>query len=215
MSSPSPLQIWLIEDNTTFRRTLARVLESQDGFECTEGFARCEHALAATERGLKPDIILLDVGLPGMSGLHALPLLREKLPDTKILILTVFDDDDKIFRAICAGAAGYLLKTASPEEITAAIREVVGGGAPMNGRIARRVLEMFSQFGRPTKDYDLSEREIEILNHLTTGQLKKEIAQALGLSIHTIDSHLRKIYIKLEVNTRSEAVAKALKEKLV
>jgi DNA-binding CsgD family transcriptional regulator len=85
----------------------------------------------------------------------------------------------------------------------------------MNGRIARRVLEMFSQFGRPTKDYDLSEREIEILNHLTTGQLKKEIAQALGLSIHTIDSHLRKIYIKLEVNTRSEAVAKALKEKLV
>jgi DNA-binding NarL/FixJ family response regulator len=150
-----------------------------------------------------------------MSGLQALPLLREKLPDTKILILTVFDDDDKIFRAICAGAAGYLLKTASPEEITAAIREVIGGGAPMNGRIARRVLEMFSQFGRPTKDYDLSEREIEILNHLTTGQLKKEIAQALGLSIHTIDSHLRKIYIKLEVNTRSEAVAKALKEKLV
>ena len=215
MSSPSPLQIWLIEDNTTFRRTLERVLESQDGFECTEGFARCEHALAVTERGLKPDIILLDVGLPGMSGLQALPLLREKLPDTKILILTVFDDDDKIFRAICAGAAGYLLKTASPEEITAAIRGVIGGGAPMNGRIARRVLEMFSQFGRPTKDYDLSEREIEILNHLTTGQLKKEIAQALGLSIHTIDSHLRKIYIKLEVNTRSEAVAKALKEKLV
>jgi len=215
MSSPAPLQIWLIEDNTTFRRTLARVLESQDGFENIQGFARSEHALAAITPTHKPDIILLDVGLPGMSGLQALPLLREKLPEAKILILTVFDDDDKIFRAICAGAAGYLLKTAPPEEITSAIREVVSGGAPMNGRIARRVLEMFSQFGRPTKDYDLTEREIEILNLLTAGQLKKEIAEALTLSIHTIDSHLRKIYVKLEVNSRSEAVAKALKEKLV
>lgn len=214
MSVSTPLQVWLIEDNATFRRAMARILETQDGVQCTEGFARSEHALAAIERGLKPDLILLDVGLPGLSGLEALPLLRAKIPETKILILTVFEDDDKIFRAICAGASGYLLKTAPPEEISRAIREVMAGGAPMNGRIARRVLEMFSQFGRPSKDYDLSGRETEILRLLIEGRIKKEIAEQLALSVHTVDSHMRKIYTKLEVNTRSEAVAKALKEKL-
>jgi DNA-binding NarL/FixJ family response regulator len=215
MSTPHLHQIWLVEDNATFRRTIIRVLESQPDFSCPEGYAKSEQALAALDRGLKPEIILLDVGLPGMSGLDALPLLRAKAPDAKILILTVFDDDDKIFRAICAGAAGYLLKTSPPEEICSAIREVLDGGAPMNSRIAARVLAMFSKFGQPSKDYHLTERETEILELMTEGRLKKEIADQLGLSVHTVDSHLRKIYVKLEVNTRSEAVAKALKEKLV
>ena len=215
MKAPKPHQIWLVEDNSTFRRTMTRVLEAQADFECGEGYAKSEHALAALERGLKPDIILLDVGLPGMTGLEALPLFRAKAPEAKVLILTAFEDDAKIFRAICAGAAGYLLKTSSPEEICGAIREVLAGGAPMNGRIAARVLEMFAQFGRPTKDYHLTERETEILELITEGRLKKEIADRLELSVHTVDTHLRKIYVKLEVNTRSEAVAKALKEKLV
>ncbi|MDB6174809.1 MAG: response regulator receiver [Chthoniobacteraceae bacterium] len=214
MNIPSPLEVWLIEDNATFRRTIARVIESN--FRCPEGFSRCEDAIECLAKtGARPDVILLDVALPGMNGIDGIPLLRQAAPETRIIILTVFEDDDKIFRAICAGAAGYLLKTASPEEIVRAIRDVLDGGAPMNGRIARRLLEMFSRFNRPHKDYHLTIREREILELMVEGRIKKEIASRLTLSVHTVDTHLRNIYAKLEVHTRTGAVAKALKEKLI
>ena len=207
--------IWIVEDHAAFRRTLVRVLNSEPDLQCPRDFDSCEKALAALTRDDAPDLILLDVGLPGMSGLDGIRLFKERAPKSLIVILTVFEDDDKVFQAICAGAAGYLLKTSSVADITQAVRDALAGGSPMNPRIARRVLEMFSKLAPKQSDYGLSEREREILQLMTTGLIKKEIADRLKLSIHTVDTYLRRIYEKLEVNTRTGAVAKALKEGLV
>jgi DNA-binding NarL/FixJ family response regulator len=209
------IPVWLIEDNTTFRRAVARVLDQSGDIHCSGAFGRCEDALAALSRDPTPRLILLDVGLPGMSGIDGIALLRKQAPGALILVLTVFDDDEKIFRAICAGACGYLLKTSASGDLIQAIREALDGGAPMNARIARRVLDMFAKLAPPRGDYGLSPREKEILEATVQGRTKKEIAALLDLSFHTVDSHLRHIYQKLEVNTRTGAVAKALKEKLV
>ena len=209
------IELWLIEDNAVFRRSVARTLEGLPGFRCTGEFGRCEDALTALRTSPKPGVILLDVGLPGMSGIDGIPKLRALAPEAAVLVLTVFEDEDKIVSAICAGASGYLLKTAPPEELIRAIHEVLAGGAPMNGRIARRVLEMFSKIAPRRNDYNLTKREVEILQQLTDGLLKKEIADRLALSVHTVDTHLRNIYSKLEVNSRTGAVAKALREKLL
>ncbi len=213
--STAPITVWLIEDNATFRRAMGRAIEQTEGFHCTGQFGCGEDALAALRTPPPPRVILLDVGLPGMSGLEAIPRLREHAPEMAVIVLTVFEDEEKIFRAICAGAAGYLLKTSPVEEITRAIHEALSGGAPMNGRIARRVLDMFARLAPPKGDYGLTAREREILEGTVQGKTKKEIAAVLDLSFHTVDSHLRNIYQKLEVNTRTGAVAKALKEKLV
>ena len=207
--------IWIIEDHAAFRRTLVRVLNAEEGLQCTRDFDSCEKVLNALGHDDAPDLILLDVGLPGMSGLDGIRLIKERAPTTLIVILTVFEDDDKVFRAICAGAAGYLLKTSGAADITQAVRDALEGGSPMTPRIARRVLDMFSKLAPKQSDYGLSEREKEILQLMTTGLIKKEIADKLTLSIHTVDTYLRRIYEKLEVNTRTGAVAKALKEGLV
>jgi DNA-binding NarL/FixJ family response regulator len=207
--------IWIIEDHTAFRRTLVRVLNAEDGLQCSRDFDSCEKALAALHREDAPDLILLDVGLPGMSGLEGIRLIKERSPNALVVILTVFEDDDKVFSAICNGAAGYLLKTSSVTEITQAVRDALAGGSPMTSRIARRVLDMFSKLAPKQSDYGLSDREKEILQLMTTGLIKKEIADGLSLSVHTVDTYLRRIYEKLAVNTRTGAVAKALKEGLV
>ena len=207
--------IWIVEDHGAYRRTLVRVLNAETGLQCTRDFDSCEKALAALAHDSAPHLILLDVGLPGMSGLAGICLIKERAPRTLIVILTVFEDDDKVFQAICAGASGYLLKTSSVTEITQAVHDALAGGSPMTSRIARRVLDMFSKFAPKHIDYGLSEREKEILQLMTTGLIKKEIADRLTLSIHTVDTYLRRIYEKLEVNTRTGAVAKALKEGLV
>lgn len=209
------ITIWLIEDNTTFRRAMMRALDLEDGLHYLGGFGSCEGALAALSHRPAPQAVLLDVGLPGMSGLEGIALLRQQAPQAAIIVLTVFEDEDKIFRAICAGASGYLLKTAPVEEVARAIRDALAGGAPMNGRIARRVLDMFARFAPTRGDYGLTPRETQILESMVKGKTKKEIAALLDLSFHTVDTHLRNIYQKLEVNTRTGAVAKALKEKLV
>jgi DNA-binding NarL/FixJ family response regulator len=207
--------IWIIEDHAAFRRTLVRVLNTETGLQCTRDFDSCEKALAALAHDEAPGLILLDVGLPGMSGLDGIRLLKERAPKSLVVILTVFEDDDKVFQAVCAGAAGYLLKTSSATDITQAVSDALAGGSPMTPRIARRVLDMFSKFAPKQSDYGLSDREKEILLLMTTGLIKKEIADKLTLSIHTVDTYLRRIYEKLEVNTRTGAVAKALKEGLV
>ena len=207
--------IWIVEDHSAFRRTLVRVLNTEAGLHCPRDFDSCEKALAALTRDDAPDLVLLDVGLPGMSGLDGIRLIKEISPKTLVVILTVFEDDDKVFQAICAGAAGYLLKTSSVADITQAMRDALAGGSPMNPRVARRVLAMFSKLAPKQGDYGLSEREKEILQLMTTGLIKKEIADRLTLSIHTVDTYLRRIYEKLAVNTRTGAVAKALKEGLV
>lgn len=207
--------IWIVEDHAAFRRTLVRVLNAEAGLQCMRDFDSCEKVLTALAHDDAPDLILLDVGLPGMSGIDGIRLIKERAPKTLVVILTVFEDDDKVFSAICAGAAGYLLKTSSSSEITQSVRDALAGGSPMTSRIARRVLDMFSKLAPKQSAYGLSEREKEILQLMTTGLIKKEIADKLVLSIHTVDTYLRRIYEKLEVNTRTGAVAKALKEGLV
>lgn len=183
---------------------------------CPQSFSSCEGALAAIGREPAPDVILLDVGLPGMDGIEGIGELKKLSPATHAIILTVFDDQEKVFKAICAGASGYLLKTSPVEEITAGIRDVMKGGAPMNGRIAKMVLAMFSKIApQPSDDYGLTEREHEILHLMVEGLIKKEIADRLDISFHTVDSHLRNIYTKLHVNSQTGAVAKALREGLV
>jgi DNA-binding NarL/FixJ family response regulator len=195
MPAEPKTRVWLVEDNESYRRAVARVIEAADGMCCPATFTTCEDALAALERAShRPDMILLDVGLPGMSGLDGIPRFIAAAPGARIIVLTVFDDDEKIFRAICAGATGYLLKMSPVEHITAAIREVVAGGSPMNARIARRVLEMFARLAPVPADYGLTDRERDVLEHMVKGLIKKEIAAKLGLSVHTVDTHIRNIY---------------------
>jgi DNA-binding NarL/FixJ family response regulator len=179
-----------------------------------ESFASCEEALEELARGHFPQLLLLDIGLQGMSGLDGIPLIRQKAPEVCIVVLTVFEDDEKLFRAICAGANGYLLKSQSCQEIVQSARDALEGGAPMSPRIARRVLGMFAKLAPRRSDYGLSERERAVLELLVEGLLKKEIAQKMSLSIHTVDSHVRRIYEKLHVNSRSGAVRKAVREGL-
>jgi DNA-binding NarL/FixJ family response regulator len=207
-------KVWLVEDNATYRRTIRRVIERIEGFQCPRSFEAIEPCLEALSRDNPPDVLLLDVGLPGVDGLSALPRIKQRAEHTHVIVLTVFDDQEKVFDAICAGASGYLLKTSSVEEITGAILEVLSGGAPMTASIAHQVLGMFKQLARPQGQYGLTPRENEILEWMVEGLIKKEIADRLGLSPHTVDTHLRSIYSKLQVHTRTGAVSKALRERL-
>ncbi len=216
MAEPKPtLEVWLIEDHKSYGERLQRALDRLDGLHCAERFTACEDALAALTRVPAPDVLLLDVELPGMSGIEGISRLRQLAPKTALVILTVFEDDDKIFRAICAGAAGYLLKTSATEEIAAAIHSAAAGGSPINPRIAKRVLDMFSKANPPQKDYGLSPREKDILQLLVQGKTIKEAAGELGIGYYTADEYIRKVYDKLQVKSRGSAIAKAVQEGLV
>lgn len=204
-----------MEDNTTFRRTVANLINQSDRMYCEKAFSSPTQMLLELKREYAPDAILLDIGLPGMSGLDAIERIKALAPTTEVIMLTVYDDDDKIFRAICSGASGYLLKNAPAQRLVEQILDITYGGAPINPRIARKVLEMFSQGNAPRSDYNLTYREKEILRLLVDGLTKKVIAERLVVSYHTIDSHLKNIYGKLHVHTRSGAVAKVLKEKII
>jgi DNA-binding NarL/FixJ family response regulator len=207
-------KIWLVEDNASYRNALARVVNHQPGMTCEQTFSSCEDALAGLGPEKAPDVILLDVRLPGMSGIDGIKRFRDAAPNVRILILTMFDDHEKVFKAICAGASGYLLKSSPQEKIAEAIGEALQGGCPMNAQVARLVLERFTALAPPSEDYGLTDREREVLELMVNGLIKKEIADKLSLSYHTIDSHLRNIYQKLHVNTRAGAVVKAVREHL-
>ncbi len=213
--SKSSHRLWLIEDNEGFRRTVARILERMPDTAAVEGFGSCEDALRRLGGGERPDAVLIDVGLPGIDGIEGIARIKAAAPSAQILVLTVFEDDEKIFRAICAGASGYLLKSASMQEIADAVAEVRRGGSPMSPRVARRVLEMFSRLAPKQNDYGLGPRERAVLELYVQGFTNKEVAEKLAISVHTVDSYNKSLYEKLHVNTRSGAVAKALKERLV
>lgn len=214
-SAPSPISVWLIEDHADFRRMVAWQINQIADLRCTRSFSTCEEALRALPKERAPEVILCDVGLPGMDGITGISAIKALSPATHIIMLTVHDDPHKVFGAICAGASGYLLKDASEETLTAAIHEVLLGGAPMNPRVARLVLDKFAhQNAAPRDNYGLSGREKEILELMVQGLIKKEIADRLGVSYHTVNNHLRSIYEKLHVHTRGGAVAKALNERL-
>jgi DNA-binding NarL/FixJ family response regulator len=213
---PETIHVWLIEDHKTYGERLARALNRIEGLACTQRFTACEDAFAALTTELAPQVLLLDVGLPGMNGIDGIARLRQLAPQTAIVILTVFEEDDKIFRAICAGAAGYLLKTSSTEDIAAAIRSAAAGGSPINPTIARRVLEMFSKANTAThNDYGLTPREMDILKLLVSGSTIKDAAAQLGIGYYTADEYIRSVYVKLQVRSRGSAIAKAVKEGLV
>ena len=206
----------IIEDNELLRDSLKEAINKSSNINCNNAFGSGEAALDFIEKEeLVPDIILLDIGLPGKSGIELIPELKKLSPSSKIIIITVHDDDENVFNAICAGASGYLLKDLSSEKIVASISEVMNGGAPMNSHIAKKVLNMFRDQNIRSDGYDLSEREKEILSHLVDGLSKKQIAEKIYLSHHTVDSHLRNIYAKLEVHSRSSAISKAIREKLL
>jgi DNA-binding NarL/FixJ family response regulator len=208
--------VWIVDDHRAFRNTFARLLE-ESGFPVeTRTFASCEQALSMLVPGEEPALVLLDIGLRGMSGLAGIPLFKVKSAAISIVVLTVFEDDEKLFKAICSGANGYLLKTQSAAELLQCVRSALDGGAPMSPKIARRVLEMFASLApKKQADYGLSAREVEVLQCVVDGLLKKQIAERLQLSAHTIDWYLRRIYEKLHVNSRSSAVSKAIRENLL
>ena len=210
------IDVIIIEDNELLRDSLKEAINKSSDINCNYTFSSGEAALAIVQKEeLVPEIILLDIGLPGMNGIQLIPELKRLTPSSKIIIITVHDDDENIFNAICAGASGYLLKDLSAEKIVTSINEVMNGGAPMNSHIAKKVLNMFKDQNVKSNGYDLSEREKEILSHLVDGLSKKQIAEKIFLSHHTVDSHIRNIYTKLEVHSRSSAISKAIKEKLL
>lgn len=211
----SEVHVWIVEDNTYLRDTVLELIDQQSGMRCTLACESCEEALRALERGHVPQVVLMDLGLPGMSGIDGIARIRAVSPASQIVVLTVHEDDDNVFEALCAGAAGYLVKPTSGAGIVDAVRTAVRGGAPMNAFIARKVLHMFTRFTRPRADYGLTDRECEILQMLVDAHPQKQIATALQLSPHTVDTHLRNIYAKLHVHSRTGAVAKALQERLI
>jgi DNA-binding NarL/FixJ family response regulator len=210
--------IWVVEDNTMLRRALTALIDEQADMTCPLALGSCEDLMAALDGGSPPDILLVDIGLPGRSGIDGVARVTSEWPETKAIILTIHGEDDKVIDAIRAGASGYLLKPAPPEEIVEALREVARGAAPINPYIASKVLELFSRMApaRPTAPrYGITDREREILALLVAGHTMNAIAERLAISYHTVNNHVRSIYRKLHVRSRASVVAKALREDLV
>ncbi|MDX1680749.1 MAG: response regulator transcription factor [Akkermansiaceae bacterium] len=219
-STPTEAEIWLIEDNEIFATGVQRAIDRMDGMRCGGKHKSVEDAIAALDAGKTPDVILLDVQLPGMDGITGLSHLKAKAPLAQVVILTVFDDADKIFKAVCAGASGYILKSSSVEQVSEAIEQVIDGGAPMTPEVARKVLDAFAKQGskedsQEENPYDITPRQRDILRLMAEGLVKKEIADQLDISVNTVSTHMQRVYEKLHVTTNTGAVAKALREKLI
>ena len=209
------LDVWIIEDNAHLRATLGEIVDAADGLRATRIAEAYEEVLDALDQGTVPDVVLTDLGLPGIDGVEGIARIKTVSPNVQVVVLTVHDDRDRVFDAICAGANGYLLKPATAEGIVEAIRTAHRGGAPMNAFVARRVLDTFSRVSQPASDFGLTRREREILELIVEECTQNEMAERLFLSPHTVDTHLRNIYSKLHVRTRAGAVARAIKEGLL
>jgi DNA-binding NarL/FixJ family response regulator len=209
------VNVWIIEDNEFYRSNLAVLLNSSEWITCNNTFSSCEDALEELKESFSPEILLVDIGLPGMSGIEGIRLFKRVCPALEIIMITVYDDDKNIFDALRAGASGYLLKSSPDEKILEAINDVLKGGAFMNAQIARKALNAFVGASFPVVDYGLTNREKDILNLIVEGLSKKQIAGKLFISYHTVDTHIKNIYTKLHVQSSTGAVAKALKEHLI
>ena len=213
--SATAIKVAIIEDRREIRESLGTLIGGTDGFACTGSYRSMEDALAKIGSHL-PDLALVDIGLPGMSGIEGLRILKEQYPDMLLLMLTIYDDDERIFDAMCAGASGYLLKKTPPARLLESLKEAAAGGAPMSPEVARRVISLFREIRPPERaDYDLTPHEIRLLKLFAKGHNYKTAAAELGVTVHTIDFHLRSIYSKLQVHSKTEAVALALRNRIV
>jgi DNA-binding NarL/FixJ family response regulator len=205
------IAVSIVEDNDKLRGTLARVLDRAEGFRCLSQFANAEDALKTLPQD-RPDVVLMDINLPGMNGVECVRQLKQLVPATQIVMLTVYEDTENIFNALAAGATGYMLKRTPQAELIEAIHEVHRGGSPMTTHIARKVVQSLQKSTGTTSSTEaLSPREQEVLDCLAQGFLYKEIAEKLGISYETVHTYIRRIYEKLQVRTRTEAVAKFLR----
>lgn len=210
-----PVTVAIVEDHPEFRQYLSALICGTEGFECLGSFRSVEDALPKLSSHV-PDVMLIDIGLPGMNGIDGIRLFKEKFPETLFLTLTIHDDDERIFDALCAGASGYLLKKTQPSRLVESVKEAAQGGAPMSPEIARRVIKLFREIRPPERaDYNLTPHEIRILKLLVEGHNYKTAGEKLGVAPTTINFHLQNIYQKLQVHSKTEAVAKALRNRLI
>jgi DNA-binding NarL/FixJ family response regulator len=209
------IKVAIIEDERDIRECLTVLVNGTEGYSCTGSYRTMEEALDKIARQL-PDVVLSDIGLPGMSGIEGIRKLKARHPNLLVLMLTVYDDDERIFDAMCAGACGYLLKKTPPARLLESLKEAVAGGAPMSPEVARRVIALFREIRPPERaDYHLTPHETRLLKLFVEGHNYKTAAAELGVSVNTVNFHVRSIYDKLQVHSRSEAVAKALLNRLV
>jgi len=207
-----PVSIVLFEDNDRLRESLAYLLNSDPNYVVKGDFNNCNQAVEIVEK-LTPDVVLMDIDMPGKTGISGVAMIKQSRPETAVIMYTVFEDDERLFQCLCAGANGYLLKKTPPARLFDAIQEVLEGGAPMSPIIARKVLMSFQE--KHDNQYNLTSREADVLQLLIKGNSIKIIADELNIAFDTVRSHLKKIYQKLHVNCGKEAIAKALKEKLI
>jgi DNA-binding NarL/FixJ family response regulator len=210
------MNICIFEDNKHLRESLQLLIDSTSRFQCVGAFPNCNKLIERLKE-IDCDICLMDIEMPGISGIEATKIIKEHFPELQVLIQTVFSDDDSIFRAICAGASGYILKTSSPSDYIEALKDAQNGGAPMTPSIARRVLQLFKSNLIPvvSEDYNLTEKEKLVLQQLTEGKSYKMIADKLTVSVETVKTHMKNIYVKLHVHSSTEAVAKAIHERII
>ncbi|HLK68638.1 MAG TPA: response regulator transcription factor [Bryobacteraceae bacterium] len=213
-ATDAAIRVLLVEDQREIREGLAALIDGTTGFRCCGAYGTMEQALARLESD-NPSLALIDIDLPGMSGIDGIRLLAERRPTVHPLILTIHDDDDRILKALCAGANGYLLKGIAPARLLDCLKEAANGGAPMSPEVARRVINVFRQIRPPERAaYGLTPHEMKILQMLVSGENYKTAAAKLGVTAHAVSFHVRRIYEKLHVHSRTEAVAKALRSGL-
>ncbi len=210
----APIRVGLVEDRREIREGLALVIGGTPGFACAGTWGNMEDAIDALRPPL-PDVLLVDLGLPGMSGIEGIRILHERHPDLVLIVLTIYEEDRRIFDALCSGATGYLVKKTPPAELLEALREAATGGAPMSPQIARKVIALFRTVRPAAADYGLTGREMELLQLMAQGHHYKTAADRLDITRSTVSFHLKQLYRKLQVTSTSEAVAKALREHLV
>ncbi len=212
----SHIMLWIIEDNAAFRSNLAETLNATERMSCPRDFSSCEEALECLHSATnKPQLILVDLSLPGMSGIEGLKHIRAEHPDIRCIVLTGSDKQKDVFDSICAGAAGYLLKNSNIEEIIHSIEDVMACGASLDPHVASMVLNAFPKSNTPPKDHDLTDREIEVLEHLSNGKTIKKISDVMNLSPHTVKFHVANTYKKLNVQSQAGAVAKGIRKGII